>query len=103
MQVVFTLGWASYVLGKFIIDNALFLSKWKDAVYNEGDLLPIYIHKKGTWEDSCYFDKELPNKDNDSDKEMKDNKVDKENKENIFDSKPLKVLASNETTQTSPR
>ena len=33
---------------------------------------------------------------------MDDNKVDKENKENIPNSEPLRVLASNEATQTSP-
>ena len=85
------------------MDNALFPSKWKDTVYNEGDLLPIYMYRKGTWEDPRYFNEELSSKDNDSDKEMEDNKVDKENKENISDSKPLKVLASNKTIQTSPR
>ena len=85
------------------MNNALFLSKRKDAVYNEGDLLPIYMHRKRTWENPCYFDEELPSEDNDSDKEMEDNKVDKENKENISNSEPFKVSASNETTQTSPR
>ena len=85
------------------MDNALFLSKQKNAVYNEGDLLPIYMHRKGTWEDPCYFDEELPSEDNDSDKEIEDNKVNKENKKNIPNSKPLKVSTSNETTQTSPR
>ena len=85
------------------MDNALFPSKRKNTVYNKGDLLPIYMYRKGTWEDLCYFNEELPSKDNDSDKEMEDNKVDKENKENISDSKPLKVLASNKTIQTSPR
>ena len=48
MQVVFTLGWASHVLGKFIIDNALFPPKQKDAVFDEGDLLPVYIRGKRT-------------------------------------------------------
>ena len=73
------------------MDNALFSPEWKDAVYNEGDLLPIYIYRKGTWEDPCYFNEELPSEDNDSDKEIEDNKVNKENKKNIPDSKPLKV------------
>ena len=48
MQAAFTLGWASYILGKFIMDDALFLPKRKDAVYDEGDLLLIYMHEKGT-------------------------------------------------------
>ena len=61
------------------------------------------MYRKGTWEDPCYFDEELPSEDNDSDKKIEDNKVDKENKENILNSEPLKVLASNKTTQTSPR
>ena len=96
MQVAFTLGWASYVLGKFIIDNALFLSKQKNAVFNEGDLLSIYMHKKETWENFYYFDKELLSKNNnDNDKKMKDNKIDKENKENISNNKPLRALANN--------
>ena len=103
MQMAFTLGQASHVLGKFIIDNTLFPSKQKDAVYNEGDLLPIYIHRKGTWEDLCYFDKKLSNKDDNSNKEIEDNKIDKENKENIPDNKPPRVSASNKAIQTSPR
>ena len=81
----------------------LFLPKQKDAVYNKGDLLPVYMYRKGTWEDPCYFDEELPSEDNDSDKKIEDNKVNKENKENILNSEPLKVLASNKTTQTSPK
>ena len=96
MQAVFTLGWASHILGKFIINNALFSPEQKNAVYNKGDLLPIYMYRKGTWEDPYYFDEELPSKDNDSDKEIEDNKVDKENKENIPDSEPPRALASNE-------
>ena len=48
MQAAFTLGWASYILEKFIMDDALFSSKWKDAVYDKGDLLPIYMYEKGT-------------------------------------------------------
>ena len=101
MQVAFTLGWASYVLGKFIIDNTLFPFKQKNTVYNEDNLLPIYIYKKGTQENLYYFDEELPSKDDDSDKEIKDNKVDKENKENIPNNKPPRVLVNNEAIQTS--
>ena len=48
MQAAFTLGRASHVLGKFIMDDTLFPPERKDAVYNEGDLLPVYIHGKGT-------------------------------------------------------
>ena len=48
MQAAFTLGQASYVLEKFIIDNALFTPEQKDAVYNKGDLLPVYMHRKRT-------------------------------------------------------
>ena len=83
MQAVFTLGWASYILKKFIIDDTLFLSEWKDAVYNKSDLLPIYIHGKGTQEDPYYFDKKLPSEDDDNNKEIKNNKINEENKENI--------------------
>ena len=53
MQAAFTLGRASHVLGKFIMDDALFPPERKDAVYDEGDLLPVYMHGKGTWEDPC--------------------------------------------------
>ena len=53
------------------------------------------MHRKGTWEDPCYFNEKLPSKDNDSDKKIKDNKVDKENKENISDNEPFRVLANN--------
>ena len=98
IQAAFTLGRASYILEEFIIDNALFLPEWKNAVYDEGDLLPIYMHRKRTQEDPCYFDKELSSEDDDSDKEMEDNKIDKENKENIPDNKPPRALASNEAT-----
>ena len=66
MQAAFTLGWANYILEKFIMDDALFSPKRKDAVFNKDELLPIYIHRKGTQEDPCYFDEELPN-DNDDD------------------------------------
>ena len=102
MQVVFTLGWASYILEKFIMDDTLFSPEWKNIVYNEGDLLSVYMHKKGTQEDPCYFGKELSSKDDDSNKEIEDNKIDKENKENIPDNEPSKVSASNKATQTLP-
>ena len=46
--------------------------------------------------------KKLPNKDDNSDKEMEDNKIDKENKENISDNEPPRASASNEATQASP-
>ena len=96
MQAAFTLGRASHVLGKFIMDDALFPPEWKDAVFDEGDLLPVYIHRKGTREDPCYFDKELPSDDDDDDnEEIKDNKIDKENKENILDKESLRAPASN--------
>ena len=70
MQAAFTLGWASYILEKFIMDNALFSPERKDAVYDKSDLLPIYMHKKGTQKDPCYFGEELFSKDDDSNKEM---------------------------------
>ena len=98
MQAAFTLGRASYVLGKFIIDDALFPPKRKDTVYDEDDLLPVYMHGKGTREDPCYFDEELPSEDDDSDKEIEDNKIDKKNKENIPDNEPPRASASNEAT-----
>ena len=66
-------------------------------------MLPIYIYKKRTQEDPCYFNEELPSdNDDDDDNEMKDNKIDKENKENIPDNEPLRALASNKDIQTSP-
>ena len=103
MQAAFTLGQTSHVLGKFIIDNILFPPEWKNAVYDEGDLLPVYMHGKGTREDPCYFNEELPNDDDDDDdEEMKDNKIDKENKENIPDNEPPRALASNKDVQTLP-
>ena len=102
MQAAFTLGRASHVLGKFIMDDALFPPDRKDAVYDEGDLLPIYMHGKGTREDPCYFDEELPSDDDDDDEEMKDNKIDEENKENIPDSEPPRASASNKDVQTLP-
>ena len=96
MQAAFTLERASHVLGKFIMDNALFPPEWKDTVYDKGDLLPVYMRGKGTREDLYYFDEELPNDNNNNDdKEIKDNKIDEENKENIPDNKPLRALASN--------
>ena len=103
IQAAFTLGQASHVLGKFIIDDALFPPEWKDAVYDEGDLLSVYMHRKRIWEDPCYFDEELPSNDNDDDDdEMKDNKIDEENKENIPDSEPPRASASNKNVQTLP-
>ena len=62
------------------------------------------MHGKGTQEDPCYFDEELPSDDDDDDdddKEMKNNKIDEENKENIPDSEPLRALTSNKDVQTS--
>ena len=102
MQAAFTLGQASHVLEKFIMDNALFPPERKDAVYNESDLLPVYMHRKGTREDPCYFDEELPSDDDNDNEEMKDNKIDEENKENIPDNKPPRALTSNKNVQTSP-
>ena len=60
------------------------------------------MHGKRTQEDPCYFDEELPSKDDNSDKEMEDNKIDEENKENIPDNEPPRASASNEATQTLP-
>ena len=103
MQAAFTLGRASHVLGKFILDDALFPPERKDAIYDEGDLLPVYMHGKGTREDPCYFDEELPSdNDDDDDEEMKDNKIDEENKENIPDNEPPRASASNKDAQTLP-
>ena len=96
MQAAFTLGRANYILKKFIIDDSLFPLEWKDTVYNKEDLLLVYIYKKGTQKDSCYFNKKLSSKDDDNDKKMEDNKVDKENKENIPNNKPSRVLVNNE-------
>ena len=84
------------------MDNALFSPERKDAVYDKSDLLPIYMHKKGTQKDPCYFGEELFSKDDDSNKEMQDNKIDKENKENIPNNEPPKASASNKATQTLP-
>ena len=53
MQAAFTLERANYVLGKFIMDDALFPPEWKNEVYNESNLLLIYMYGKGTWEDPC--------------------------------------------------
>ena len=77
------------------MNDSLFPPKWKDVVFNKDDLLPIYMHRKRTQKDPCYFDEELPSKDDDDNEEMKDNKINEKNKENIFDNKPLKVQASN--------
>ena len=95
MQTAFTLGQANYVLEKFIMNDSLFPPKRKDAVFDEGDLLPIYIYGKRTWEDLYYFDKELPSEDDNDNKEIKNNKIDEENKENIPNNKLPRVLASN--------
>ena len=65
------------------MNNTLFLPEWKDIVFDKGDLLPVYMYEKKTQENPSYFNKELPNKDNNNNKEIKDNKIDKENKENI--------------------
>ena len=35
MQTAFTLEWASYILGKFIMNNALFSPEQKDVVYDK--------------------------------------------------------------------
>ncbi|PAV14670.1 hypothetical protein PNOK_0974800 [Pyrrhoderma noxium] len=102
MQAAFTLGRASHVLRKFIMDNALFPPDQKDAVYDKGDLLPIYMHGKGTREDPCYFDEELPSEDEVNVKEIEVNKIDEENKENIPDNEPLKVRFSDEVVQALP-
>ena len=95
MQAVFTLGRASYILRKFIIDNSLFPPKWKNAIFDKGDLLLVYMYRKGTREDPCYFNEELPSEDDDSDKEIENNKVNKENKENIPDNEPPRALVNN--------
>ena len=49
MQAAFTLEWASHILEKFSMDDALFPPEQKDAVLKKGDLLPIYMYGKGTW------------------------------------------------------
>ena len=82
------------------MNNTLFLPEWKDVVFDKGDLLPIYMHGKGTWEDFYYFDEELSSEDDNDNEEIRDNKIDKENKENIPDNKLLRVLASNKDVQT---
>ena len=84
------------------MDDALFLPERKDTVYNKSNLLPIYIHRKGTREDPCYFDEELPSDDDDNDEEIKNNKIDEENKENIPDNKPSRAPASIKDVKTSP-
>ena len=76
MQAAFILGQASHVLGKLIIDDALFSPEQKDAVYDESNLLPVYMYRKGTREDPCYFNKELLSNDNDDDdKNDDDNEI----------------------------
>ena len=77
------------------MDNSLFLPKWKETVFDKSDLLPIYMHRKRTQKNPCYFDKELPSEDDNSDKKMEDNKVNKENKENIPDNEPSRALVNN--------
>ncbi|PAV16777.1 hypothetical protein PNOK_0839700 [Pyrrhoderma noxium] len=59
------------------------------------------MHGKGTREDPCYFDEELPSEDEVNDEEMEVNKVDEENKENIPDNEPPKVQFSDEVVQAS--
>ena len=72
------------------MNDVLFLSEQKNTVYDESNLLLVYMYGKGTWEDPYYFDEELPNNDNDNnDKKIKDNKIDEENKENIPDNEPV--------------
>ena len=56
------------------------------------------MYRKRTQEDSCYFNKELPSENDNSDDKIKDNKIDKENKENIPNNKSPRVLTSNEAT-----
>ena len=53
------------------------------------------MHRKGTREDFCYFNKKLSSEDDDSDKKIENNKVDKENKENISDNELSKALVNN--------
>ena len=65
------------------MNNTLFSPKWKNTVFDESNLLPVYIYGKRTQENPSYFNKELPNKNNDNNEEIKDNKIDKANKENI--------------------
>ena len=102
MQAAFTLGRASHILEKFIMGDAIFPPEQKDAVYDKGDLSLIYMHGKGTQEDPCYFDEELPSEDDANDEEMEVNKIDEENKENIPDNEPPRALASNKDVQTLP-
>ena len=84
------------------MDDALFPPERKDAVFDESDLLPVYMHRKGTREDPCYFDEELPSEEDDDEDEMKDNKIDEEDKENIPNNEPLRAPANNKDIQTSP-
>ena len=44
----------------------------------------ICIYKKGTQEDSCYFDKGLPNEDNDSNKKIENNKINEKKTKKIY-------------------
>ena len=53
------------------------------------------MYRKGTQEDSYYFNKELLSKDNNSDKKIENNKVNKENKKNILNNKLYIVLVNN--------
>ena len=82
------------------MNDALFPLEQKDAIFDKGDLLSIYMYGKRTWEDLYYFNKELLSEDNNNDKKIKNNKIDKENKENIPDNEPLRALASNKNIQT---
>ena len=59
----------------------------------------IYIYRKEIWENSCYFNKKLPNKDNNSNKKIENNKVDKKNKENILNNKLFRALVNNKVIQ----
>ena len=59
------------------------------------------MHRKGTWEDSCYFDEELSSKNNDNNKKIENNKINEKNKENIPENEPHIVWFSNKVIQTS--
>lgn len=90
--MAFTLKRTNQVLKKFINNNTFFLFKWKNIVYNENDLLLIYIYIYKAREDLCYFDEELPSKNNNSNNETENNKVDKENKENILPNDEIYIV-----------
>ena len=75
-----------------------FLSKQKKIIYNKSDLLPIYMHRKRTQENSYYLNKKLSSENDNNNDKIKDNKIDKENKENIPNNKSPRVLASNKAT-----